>query len=88
VALAAILDSDADAAYRQIAIVDANRDVATHTGELCISEGTPRRGRLLCAGEPMDRSTVWAGQFNDLAAQLDAAHEQGAAPSPDGARVA
>jgi integrase len=27
-------------------------------------------------------------QFNDLAAQLDAAHEQGAAPSPDGTRVA
>jgi hypothetical protein len=43
VALAAILDADADAAYRQIAIVDAN-GMWRHTGELCISEAGHRVG--------------------------------------------
>ena len=88
-ALAAILDGDADAAYRQIAIVDANGDVATHTGELCISEAGHRVGDGYSAqANIMDRSTVWAamtaafgGSEGDLVDRLldalDAAEAEG-----------
>jgi uncharacterized Ntn-hydrolase superfamily protein len=88
VALAAILDADADAAYRQIAIVDANGDEATHRRTVHFRSGTPRRGRLLCAANIMDRSTVWAamaaafgGSEGDLVDRLldalDAAESEG-----------
>ena len=89
VALAAILDGDADAAYRQIAIVDAKGDVATHTGELCISEAGHRVGDGYSAqANIMDRSAVWAamtaafgGSEGDLVDRLldalDAAEAEG-----------
>lgn len=59
-ALSALLEGDADAAYRQIAIVDTRGDAATHTGDLCISEAGHRVGNGYSAqANIMDRSTVW-----------------------------
>ena len=88
-ALAAVLDGDEHAGYRQIAIVDANRGVATHTGELCIAEAGHNVGEGFSAqANIMARATVWdamAEAFDrsggDLAerllAALDAAEAEG-----------
>jgi uncharacterized Ntn-hydrolase superfamily protein len=89
--LGSVLEGDADAAYRQIAIIDADGNVATHTGELCIAEA----GHLLGEGfsvqaNIMDRETVWpamAGAFEggdgDLATRLMAALEAAEADGGD-----
>ncbi len=59
-ALSRLLDGDPDAAYRQIAIVDAHGDAATHTGDLCISEAGHRVGNgYSVQANIMARSTVW-----------------------------
>ncbi len=55
-----LLDGDEQAAYRQIAIVDADGVVATHTGDLCTAEA----GHVVGDGfsvqaNLMDRETVW-----------------------------
>lgn len=88
-ALAALLDGDGDAAYRQIAIVDADGGVATHTGNLCIAEAGHRSGEGFSAqANIMDRPTVWtamADAFEQsggdlvgrLLASLDAAEAEG-----------
>lgn len=60
-ALERLLDGDEQAAYRQIAIVDADGVVATHTGDLCIAEA----GHVVGDGSSaqanlMDRETVWS----------------------------
>src|SRR5437763_503137 len=43
-ALSGLLESDPNAAVRQVAIVDAEGNVAVHTGELCIPEAGHRMG--------------------------------------------
>jgi uncharacterized Ntn-hydrolase superfamily protein len=60
VALAAILDADADAAYRQIAIVDANGDEVTHRRTVHFRSGHRVGDGYSAQANIMDRSTVWA----------------------------
>jgi uncharacterized Ntn-hydrolase superfamily protein len=79
--LAALLEGDQDAAYRQIAVVDRRGRVATHTGGLCIAEAGHQLGDGFSAqANLMDRPTVWpamadafARSEGDLAARLLAA---------------
>jgi uncharacterized Ntn-hydrolase superfamily protein len=60
-ALETLLDGDGEAAYRQIAIVDADGVVATHTGDLCIAEAGHVVGDGFSAqANLMDRATVWS----------------------------
>ena len=60
-ALESLLDRDEQAAYRQIAIVDADGVVATHTGDLCIAQAGHVVGDGFSAqANLMDRSTVWS----------------------------
>ncbi|HYZ14358.1 MAG TPA: DUF1028 domain-containing protein [Actinomycetota bacterium] len=82
-ALESLLDRDEQAAYRQIAIVDADGVVATHTGDLCIAEAGHDIGAGFSAqANLMDRPSVWsamteafAGADGDLAERLVTALE-------------
>jgi uncharacterized Ntn-hydrolase superfamily protein len=90
-ALESLLDGDEQAAYRQIAIVDADGVVATHTGDLCIAEAGHVIGDGFSAqANIMDRATVWsamAGAFvqaeGDLAERLLTALEAAEADGGD-----
>lgn len=81
--LRAVLDGDADAGYRQLAVVDASGGVATHTGDLCIAEAGHRTGEgFSVQANLMDRPSVWpamaaafAGSEGDLAGRLLSALE-------------
>ncbi len=87
--LATLLEGDEDAAYRQIAIVDAHGGVATHTGSLCIDEAGHRTGAgYSVQANIMDRPSVWSamgdafersgGDLTDrLLAALEAAEAEG-----------
>jgi uncharacterized Ntn-hydrolase superfamily protein len=76
--LQALLEGDTEARYRQIAIVDREARVATHTGDLCIAEAGHRVGDGFSAqANLMDRPTVWSAMADsfatadgDLAARL------------------
>jgi uncharacterized Ntn-hydrolase superfamily protein len=58
--LGALLSGDAEADYRQVAIVDAQGRVATHTGGLCIAEAGHESGDgFSVQANLMDRPTVW-----------------------------
>ena len=58
--LASLLGNDPEAAYRQIAIVDAEGGVAAHSGELCIAEAGHVVGdRFSAQANMMGRPTVW-----------------------------
>ena len=89
--LGAVLEGDADAAYRQIAVVDADGSLATHTGELCIAEAGHFEGEgFSVQANMMDRPTVWpamAEAFDrgdgDIAARLMAALEAAEAEGGD-----
>lgn len=59
-ALQALTSTDPGQAYRQVAMVDANGDVATHTGSLCIAHAGD------VAGELAD-GTVFSCQANMMA---------------------
>ncbi len=91
VALGSLLEGDPDAAYRQIAVVDAGGGVATHTGELCIPEMGHRVGGAFSAqANLMDRATVWSAMAEaferatgDLAERLLAALEAAEAEGGD-----
>jgi uncharacterized Ntn-hydrolase superfamily protein len=84
-----LLDGDPDAAYRQVAIVDARGRVATHSGELCIPEAGHVTGDGFSAqANLMERDSVWPAMARafeaaqgDLAervlAALDAAQAEG-----------
>lgn len=83
VVLGTILEGDADAGYRQLAVVDAGGSVATHTGDLCIAEAGHRTGEgFSVQANLMDRPSVWpamadafASSEGDLATRLVAALE-------------
>jgi len=89
--LAMLLDDDADAAYRQIAVMDVDGRIATHTGALCIGEAGHETGDGFSAqANLMDRPTVWhamadafARSEGDLAARLLAALEGAEAEGGD-----
>lgn len=86
-----LLDGDAEAAYRQIAIVDADGNVATHTGDLCIAEAGHTVGDGFSAqANLMDRATVWSAMAKaftraegDLAERLLTALEAAEADGGD-----
>lgn len=89
--LAGLLEGDADAAYRQISVMDVYGLVATHTGALCIGEAGHETGEGFSAqANLMDRPTVWhamadafASSEGDLAARLLAALEGAEAEGGD-----
>lgn len=78
-----LLEGDAEAAFRQIAVVDAHARVATHTGDLCIAEAGHQVGDgFSTQANLMDRPTVWTAMAEafvradgDLADRLMAALE-------------
>ena len=88
-ALFALLSADADAAHRQLAIVDADGRVAAHTGSACIPEAGHRLGEgFSVQANMMRRASVWDAMHEafvaapgDLAhrllAALDAAEDEG-----------
>lgn len=89
--LASLLEGDPDAAYRQIAVVDAGGGVAAHTGELCIPEAGHRVGPAFSAqANLMERATVWPAMAEaferatgDLAERLLSALEAAEAEGGD-----
>lgn len=90
-ALERLLDGDEQAAYRQIAIVDADGVAATHTGDLCIAEAGHVEGDGFSAqANLMDRATVWSAMAvafahaeGDLAERLLTALEAAEAEGGD-----
>jgi uncharacterized Ntn-hydrolase superfamily protein len=89
--LGSVLQGDADAAYRQIAVVDPDGNVATHTGQLCIEEAGHVEGKgFSVQANLMDRPTVWPAMAEafergdgDLAARLTGALEAAEAEGGD-----
>lgn len=88
-ALRALIASDAGAARRQVAIVDARGRVAVHTGERCIAHAAHRAGEGVCVQvNMMERDSVpdamlqayasTSGELSErLLAALDAAEREG-----------
>jgi uncharacterized Ntn-hydrolase superfamily protein len=74
-ALSALLAADADAEHRQVAMVDREGRVATHTGARCIREAGHRRGEgFSVQANMMLRDTVWDAMHDAyLAAEGDLA---------------
>jgi uncharacterized Ntn-hydrolase superfamily protein len=59
-ALAQLLEADADAALRQVAMVDGHGTVGVHTGERCVAAAGHVRGEgFSCQANMMRRDTVW-----------------------------
>jgi uncharacterized Ntn-hydrolase superfamily protein len=87
--LAGLLASDSSNAVRQVAMIDRNGLVATHTGGKCIPEAGHHNGRFYsCQANLMRNNTVWdamakafensKGELADrLMAALDAAQKEG-----------
>jgi uncharacterized Ntn-hydrolase superfamily protein len=83
------LAADEERAHRQVAVLDANGDVAVHTGESCIPAAGHRIGDgFSCQANMMRRDTVWdamaiafetaSGDLADrLLTALDAAEGEG-----------
>jgi uncharacterized Ntn-hydrolase superfamily protein len=88
-AMAALTTSDEGEAVRQVAMIDANGVVATHTGAKCIAEAGHRQGENYSVqANLMEKNTVWDAMAKayeasegDLAerllAALDAAQAEG-----------
>jgi uncharacterized Ntn-hydrolase superfamily protein len=88
-ALKALLAADAQESVRQVAMVDAQGRVATHTGSSCIHAAGHKAGdQYSCQANMMLRDTVWGamsrafetaqGDLTDrLLAALDAAEKEG-----------
>jgi uncharacterized Ntn-hydrolase superfamily protein len=89
--IATILEADTEAAYRQIAVVDARGLAEAHTGGLCIAEaGHEIRVGFAAQANLMDSATVWPtmadafeGASGDLAARFLAALEAAEAEGGD-----
>jgi uncharacterized Ntn-hydrolase superfamily protein len=87
--LAALLKADANAASRQVGMVDAKGRTAAHTGAACIAEAGQAGGEgFTCQANMMLKSTVWEamakayqstpGELVDrLVAALEAAQREG-----------
>ena len=59
-ALKALIENDEGKMYRQVAFLDTNGDVATHTGSLCIAEAGHRQGvNFSVQANMMLNNTVW-----------------------------
>ena len=90
-ALQGLLASDPDAAVRQVAMVDAQGNVAAHTGERCIAEAGHRLGaNYSVQANLMLKDTVWdamavayESSAGDLAARMLTALEAAQAEGGD-----
>jgi uncharacterized Ntn-hydrolase superfamily protein len=90
-ALQGLLASDPDSAVRQVAMVDAQGNVAAHTGERCIAEAGHRLGKNYAVqANLMLQDTVWDAMAQayesspgDLAARMLASLEAAQAESGD-----
>jgi len=59
-ALDALLANDSGEMYRQVAFLDSNGNVASHTGDLCIAEAGHKQGKNFSAqANMMLNNTVW-----------------------------
>jgi len=88
-ALAALLAGDSGRDVRQVGMVDAKGNVATHTGKLCIPAAGGQSGKdYVVQANLMDKATVWpamakafesaSGDLADrMLAALDAAQAEG-----------
>lgn len=88
-ALEILLSADAKRAYRQVSMIDASGNIATHTGRCCLPEANSYVGDSFCTqANMMVRNTVWGamaeayqdaeGDFPDrLMAALDSAQAEG-----------
>jgi len=88
-ALKALLAADTQPEVRQVALVDAQGNVATHTGAKCIPAAGHRTGDgFSCQANLMEKDTVWDAMFEAYAttqgplaermlAALDAAEAEG-----------
>lgn len=88
-ALAALLSVDAKRELRQVSIIDANGNIATHTGRRCLPQAGSFVGDTFCTqANMMARNTVWqamadayqiaVGDLADrLLSALDAAQAEG-----------
>jgi uncharacterized Ntn-hydrolase superfamily protein len=60
-ALTALLTADHYEGVRQVAMVDAQGNVAVHTGKKCIAEAGHHQGKnYSCQANMMEKNTVWA----------------------------
>lgn len=67
-ALKARLDADDDREVRQVAVLDRDGNVATHTGESCIPEAGHTTGDgFSCQANMMRRGTVWGAMAEAFA---------------------
>lgn len=90
-ALDALVTTDSGRAVRQVAMVDANGNVAAHTGEDAVQEAGHRTGpQYSVQANMMERATVWDAMARayesadgDLAARLLAALEAAQAEGGD-----
>jgi len=90
-ALAALLSVDEHADVRQVAMVDAQGNVAVHTGENCLYEAGHVKGKSFsCQANMMEKSTVWNAMAaayqntsGDLLSRLMAALEAAQAEGGD-----
>jgi uncharacterized Ntn-hydrolase superfamily protein len=88
-ALTALLSVDQHEGVRQVAMVDAQGNVAVHTGKKCIAEAGHHQGKnYSCQANMMEKNTVWdamakafestSGELADrLLAALEAAEKEG-----------
>jgi uncharacterized Ntn-hydrolase superfamily protein len=88
-ALKALLAADTQPEVRQVALVDAQGNIATHTGAKCIPAAGHRTGDgFSCQANLMEKDTVWDAMFEAYAtaqgplaermlAALDAAEAEG-----------
>lgn len=88
-ALTGLLATDMNEAVRQVAMVDVNGNVATHTGKKCIEAAGHFQGKnYSCQANMMEKNTVWnamskayentGGELVDrLMAALEAAQKEG-----------
>jgi uncharacterized Ntn-hydrolase superfamily protein len=90
-ALTALISTDKDKNVRQVAMIDANGNVASHTGSLCIYAAGNQVGKQYSVqANLMDKNTVWPAMAKayetskgDLAERLLAALEAAEAEGGD-----
>lgn len=60
-----LIEQDVDSKFRQVGIVDAKGNVATHTGDNCVCEAGHRTGKhYSCQANMMLKNTVWDAMGN------------------------
>ena len=60
-----LIDQDVDSEFRQVGIIDAKGNVATHTGSNCVCEAGHRTGKhYSCQANMMLKNTVWDAMGN------------------------